>query len=159
MKVRSFFGQKSVWVGGFQQSGPLVEKFWSKTLQGLPLPKQGKPLRNVLILGLGCGSVIKPLLKKFPNCKITGIEIDPEMIEFGRQYFNLGQYTNLEIICDDAVRFCKTTKRKYDLVLVDMYKGNIPEKTKINISKLLNPGGKGIINVLSGLKNKAIYIT
>lgn len=153
IKIKSFFGQKSVWVGGFQQSGPLVEKLWSKalkTLQGLPLLKQGEPLRNVLVLGLGCGSVIRPLLKKFPNCQITGVEINQEMIAAGKKYFGLDQYRNLKIVCEDAKIFLKRNKEIFDLILVDMYSG----KEKVLIKEKLTKTGSIIMeNCLEKDKN------
>lgn len=150
MKVKSFFGQKSVWIGGFQQSGPLVEKLWSEALASF-WPESR--ISKILILGLGCGSVLKPLLKKFPNCQITGVEIDKEMIDIGKKYFNLEKYTNLKIVCDDAKNFCEKTKEKYDLILVDMYKGNVPEKSKVYL-KNLNKNGIVLTNHLEGLKNR-----
>lgn len=154
IKVKKFAGKFQVWVGGFQQSGPLIEELWRKYLKNISFVTYCE----ILILGLGCGSAIKPLLEKYPKSDITGIEIDKEIIKIGKKYFDLEKTKNLKIINVDAVRFCKNTKNKYDLVLIDMYKGNLPEKMKIDISKLLNPGGKGIINVLSGLKNTAVYL-
>ena len=154
MKVKSFLGQKSVWVGGFQQSGPLVEKLWSKAISVIARNEMTKQSsQNILILGLGCGSVLKPLFKKFPDCQITGVEIDREMIETGKKYFNLEKYSNLRIVCDDAKNFCRKTKEKYDLILVDMYKGNVPEKSKSYL-KNLSKNGVVLTNHLDGLKNR-----
>lgn len=142
IKVRKFLWQTSVWVGGFQQSGPLVEKLWSDAL------------KNVLILGLGCGSAIKPLRKKFPNCQITGVEINSEMIEIGKKYFNLDKIPNLKIIYAPAQKFISQTKQKFDLILVDLYKGGVQEKQKINYRKILTKNGVVLINHLEGLKNR-----
>lgn len=158
IKVKKFLWQTSVWAGGFQQSGPLVEKLWKNALKGLTLPKQGETLINVLILGFGCGSAIKPLRKKFPDCQITGVEINPEMIKIGKKYFNLNKILNLKIICAPAQKFIFQTKQKFDLILVDLYQGGIREKEKINYSKILTKDGVILINHLEGLKNRIEYL-
>lgn len=163
IKVKKFLWQTSVWVSGFQQSGPLVENLWKKALDVIARnPPAGEVTKqsskNVLILGLGCGSSIKPLRKKFPDCQITGVEINPEMIEIGKKYFNLNKISNLKIKICDAKKFVFQTKQKFDLILVDLYKGNIPEKQKINYSKILNKNGVVLINHLEGLKNRIEYL-
>ncbi|MBI3559052.1 methyltransferase domain-containing protein [Candidatus Gottesmanbacteria bacterium] len=158
IKIKKFLWQTSVWVGGFQQSGLLVEKLWQKALKGLTPPRRGETLINALILGLGCGSAIKSLRQKFPDCQITGVEINPEMIAIGKKYFNLDKISNLKIIRADAKKFVSKTKQKFDLILVDLYKGNVPEKQKINYSKILTKNGVVLINHLEGLKNRIEYL-
>ena len=145
IKVTKSFGRVSVWVGGFQQSGPLVAKAWQKGIS-----KVAKAER-ILVLGLGCGSIAPLLIKKFPDAKITGLEIDPIIIEIGKKYFGLDKYKNLKIVNSDANKF--TMKEQFDLVIIDMYKGG---ESRINrdFSKLLKKGGTGIINRLENLKNK-----
>lgn len=109
IKVVKFQNKISVWAGGFEQSGPLVEKIW----KNLPTAK------NVLVLGLGCGSILKNLKSK----SVTGVEIDPVMIAIGRKYFNLDK---VNIICGNA--FTLKFKELFDLIIVDMYKsGKIQE--------------------------------
>ncbi|MFT3796679.1 spermidine synthase [Flavobacterium sp.] len=77
---------------------------------------------NILILGVAGGSVIKTLVNEI-HCKgkITGVEIDPEVIKMANQYFALDQIPNLEIVIDDAFEFVLKTKEKYDLIIVDIF--------------------------------------
>jgi spermidine synthase len=149
IKVRSFLGRVSVWVGGYEQSGPLVRKVWQKALKELPLPKQGELLRNVLILGLGCGVAAKLISEKFPNAKITGVEIDPVMVEIGKKYFGL---SGIQIKIMDAVSFIKRTRQKFDLILIDAYFGNKAadfSKTKLPLTR----SGLAVFNILKDNKN------
>lgn len=77
---------------------------------------------SVLILGVAGGSVIKTLVDeiKFKG-KITGIEIDKEIVEIANKYFELDKIQNLEIIIDDAFEFVLRTKEKYDLIIIDIF--------------------------------------
>lgn len=77
---------------------------------------------NVLLLGVAGGSVIKTLVEeiKFKG-KITGVEIDPAMIEVANTYFKLNEIPNLNIVIDDAFEFVLKTKENYDLIIIDVF--------------------------------------
>lgn len=79
-------------------------------------------MEHVLVLGVAGGSVIKTLVDeiKFEG-KITGVEIDPDIIKIANQYFNLDEIEQLEIIIDDAFEFVLKTKEKYDLIIIDVF--------------------------------------
>jgi spermidine synthase len=81
-----------------------------------------KKFNNVLILGVAGGSVIKTLVDeiKFKG-KITGVEIDKDIIEIANKYFRLNQIENLELIVDDAFEYALKTKEKYDLIVIDIF--------------------------------------
>ncbi len=109
--------------GGLTQSGGIVESIWRSTLRQIKSAEY--IVQNILILGLGGGTLAKLLRKKYPNAKITGVEIDPIMIELGKKYLDLDKY-NIDIKIQDARKF---KFGKYDLVIVDMYNGdNFPKE-------------------------------
>ncbi len=109
-------------VNNLTQSGGVVESIWRETLKNL----KTKKLKNCLILGLGGGTVAKLIRKYWPESEITGVEIDPMMIELGKKYLGLN---NTKVIIQDAYEFIKKNKEKYDLVIVDLYIGDeFPEK-------------------------------
>lgn len=77
---------------------------------------------KLLLLGLGAGSVVETLTKDFKyNNPITAVEIDPVILEVARHDFNLEDYENLKIICDDAISFVQTNKEKFDLIIIDLF--------------------------------------
>lgn len=77
---------------------------------------------HILVLGVAGGSVIKTLVDEIGyKRKITGVEIDPEMIQVANQYFNLNEIEQLELIIDDAFEFVLKTKDKYDLIIIDIF--------------------------------------
>lgn len=80
------------------------------------------PMDHVLVLGVAGGSVIKTLVDeiKYPG-KITGVEIDPEIIKVANNYFKLNEIKNLEIVIDDAFEFVLKTKKKYNLIIIDIF--------------------------------------
>lgn len=81
-----------------------------------------KKFEDVLILGVAGGSVIKTLVNevKFKG-KITGVEIDKDIVEIAYNYFKLDEVKNLELIVDDAFEYVLKTKEKYDLIIIDIF--------------------------------------
>ena len=81
-----------------------------------------KKMNSVLILGVAGGSVINTLKNeiKFEG-KITGIEIDKEIIEIANRFFKLNEFKNTEILIDDAYEFVQKTNQKYDLIIIDIF--------------------------------------
>lgn len=77
---------------------------------------------HILVLGVAAGSVIKTLTDEvgYKN-KITGVEIDEQVVEIANSYFHLNRIENLEIIVDDAFEFVLKTKIQYDLIIIDIF--------------------------------------
>lgn len=149
------FGKRKIVVSNLTQSGPLAEKVWSIGLQHVNMLTCYDPgIRNILILGLGGGSLAKLINKYFPKAKTIGVEIDPIMIDLGKKYLNLSNFKNLKIKIDDATNFVKKTNEKFDLIFVDLYIGNkIPENCQTenflkNLKKILTKKGVIIFNRL-----------
>ncbi len=81
-----------------------------------------KKFDSVLILGVAGGSVIKTLVEEINyKGKITGIEIDRNIISIANKYFELDKIPNLEIIIEDAFEFVLRTKETYDLIIIDIF--------------------------------------
>lgn len=127
IKVNKYWGKYSMLVGGMSQSGGLVKNIWEKGIQ--EAKNRVTNIDNVLILGLGCGTACEILNKELPDAKITGIEIDPKVIEIGKKYFKLSILNNLQIIIGDAEdKINSVMNNNFDLIIIDMYQGkNIPK--------------------------------
>ncbi|MGA9638180.1 spermidine synthase [Flavobacterium sp.] len=79
-------------------------------------------MEHVLVLGVAGGSVIKTLVGDIAyKGKITGVEIDPEIIKIANQYFNLKDISQLSIVIEDAFEFVLKTKDQYDLIIIDVF--------------------------------------
>ena len=81
-----------------------------------------RKFENILVLGVAGGSVIKTLVDevKFKG-KITGVEIDPEIVDIANTYFKLNEIKNLELIVEDAFEFVLKTKESFDLIIIDIF--------------------------------------
>jgi len=98
-----------------------LQRILRKGLKNIGFDKV-KSMENILILGVAGGSVIKTLVDEI-DCKgkITGVEIDADIVELANRYFGLNEIPNLEIVIDDAFEFVLKTKEKYDLIIIDIF--------------------------------------
>lgn len=77
---------------------------------------------HILVLGVAGGSVIKTLSEEIGfKGRITGVEIDSEVLQIANSYFGLDKIPNLEIIVDDASKYVLKDKNKYGLIIVDIF--------------------------------------
>jgi len=120
-------------MGHLTQSGSIITSIWTKAFK--KLLSGGFYPESILVLGLGGGSVVKLISRKWPVCQITAIEIDPVVIKIAQKYFDIGKIKNLTIVNADAVKY-QTLNIKYSIILVDCYQGDqIPSQFR-NISFL-----------------------
>ena len=65
-----------------------------------------RKFESILILGVAGGSVVQTLVKEVKyKGKITGVEIDQDVVEIDRKYFKLNAVKKLELVVDDAFEF------------------------------------------------------
>ncbi len=112
---------------GLTQSGGIVESIWKQTIN--KVNRSPFTVHRSLILGLGGGTVAKLVRKNWPEAKITGVDIDPEIVELGVKYLELNK-DDVDIVIGDALDFTKTFVKFhpaggiYDLIIVDLYHGD-----------------------------------
>lgn len=76
--------------------------FWGRAAE---IIKDEEPtLKNILLLGLGGGTVAHLISESFNQPEIVSVEIDPIMVEVARNYFDLDKIPNHRVIVDDALR-------------------------------------------------------
>ena len=73
-----------------------------------------------LLLGLGGGSMANALLVGLQT-EVDAVEFDPRIATVARDFFNLNPA--VKVIVDDARHYLETTKKTYDLILFDLFKG------------------------------------
>jgi len=79
-------------------------------------------VENILILGMGGGSVIQTLRNEFKYTgNITAVEIDPILIQIAHNEFGVVASPTLEIVLNDAVIYLQQNKQRFDLVIVDLF--------------------------------------
>ncbi len=78
--------------------------------------------KNILLLGLGGGNVIKTLQQRYAyKGKITAIEIDPVIVQVAKDEFGIFNTDKVSIHCTDAYPFVMKNKEKYDFIIIDLF--------------------------------------
>jgi spermidine synthase len=109
-------------------------------------------LQKVLMIGLGAGTVPKQMSQIYGPIDIVGVEIDPRIVDIGREFFNMNE-PNLEVVAQDGRYFLMTDDRKYDLIGTDAYQQPyIPFQMTTkeyfqHVRDRLTPNGVAVINV------------
>ncbi len=81
---------------------------------------ESHPPRSVLMLGLAGGTAFRTLRHLLPDCELTAVDIDPEIVQLARQHMRLDEL-GAEIIIDDAYAWLKSNRRRFDVVIDDIY--------------------------------------
>jgi spermidine synthase len=79
--------------------------------------------RRVLVLGLGGGSAARVVRALAPRARIVGVELDSEVVRAAREHFDLDEI-GVQVIVGDARRYLARTKRRFDVVIEDLFIGN-----------------------------------
>ncbi|MGE5469938.1 MAG: spermidine synthase [Bacteroidota bacterium] len=78
--------------------------------------------RQVLLIGLGAGSLAKFIYRNLPECRITVVEINPQVEFVARQYFRLpDDPRRLDVVIGCGADYMLAGERQFDLILVDGY--------------------------------------
>ncbi|MFO0979321.1 MAG: fused MFS/spermidine synthase [Planctomycetaceae bacterium] len=77
--------------------------------------------KNVMIVGLGGGSMVHFLQKYDPEVAIEAVEIDPIVVQLAEKYFKVKQNEKVKLIVADAFEHLKTTTSKYDTIYMDAF--------------------------------------
>ena len=118
-----------------------------------------KDFNSTLMIGGAAYTYPTHYLEKFQNKKIDISEIDEKMTQLAVEQFNLDiNNERLRIYHQDGRSFLNTTKNKYDVILIDAFKGeNAPfelttyEAMK-NAKNILNDNGMVITNIISSVE-------
>ncbi len=125
LEITWYNGKKHLNTKNANYSYGSLQKILKTGLQRIDLNQCGQ----VLILGMGGGSVIETLQQDFnyQNC-ITALDIDPVIIDIAKDEFNISNTPNLTIICADALKFMHQNQQLFDLIIVDLFVDtNIPD--------------------------------
>jgi spermidine synthase len=79
--------------------------------------------RHILMIGLGGGSLLKFCYRHLPDCRITTLEIDADVIALREQFMIPANDERLEIIHCDAVDYLARHALQVDVVLLDGFDG------------------------------------
>lgn len=114
-----------------------------------------KTAEDILILGVGGGSVIKTLRNDInTRAKIVGVEADEKMLYIAQKYFNIHHLPDIELIHQDAEEFVLKSNQYFDLIIMDLFiETDIPDFVYnnhfvVHIQKLMKNNGYLIFNTI-----------
>jgi SAM-dependent methyltransferase len=135
----------------------LTRQAWD-ALAAAALLRPDGPARSVLLLGLGGGTGARILRALLPRARLTAVEIDPGMIALARRHMHLDAL-DLEVVVDEARAFLARSRRRFDVVLDDLYlagqedayrPGGVDADIVAGLRRALRPGGVVGLNLITG---------
>ena len=84
-------------------------------------PHKPESVERIAIVGLAAGTTSRQANAVFEDIVIDGFEIDPEIVEVGRKYFDMTQ-PNLNVVVQDGRWGLAHSPHKYDIISVDAYR-------------------------------------
>jgi len=134
----------------------LVFEYTRSLMAGLGFNSQPK---NILIIGLGGGSLPMAFRKILPESKVTSVEIDPAVVKLAKKYFNYQESEQIKTEIKDGRVFIKRAikkKQQFDWIILDAFNGDyIPEhlltvEFLTEAKTLLSKGGLLSANTFTG---------
>lgn len=162
--VSEKFGVRSLHIGSdtVQSSMRLARPFdlelsYTRSMMAWPLFRDDP--QDVLMIGLGGGSLAKFLHRYVPAARTRVIEISPHVVHIARQLFQVPpDDERLSIIVGDAARYLEDTPAPADLLVIDGYDAEAQVEALAtrafyeNCSASLRSGGLAVVNLWGGDK-------
>lgn len=78
--------------------------------------------QDALIIGLAGGTAARQLSAAFGPLPITGVEIDPAIVDVARRYFGLDELPNVTVEVEDGRYALRTSQTTFDVIGIDAYR-------------------------------------
>jgi spermidine synthase len=78
-------------------------------------------VESLMLIGLAAGTVSKQFTEAYGPIPIDGVEIDGEIADIGRKYFDMNE-PNLNVIVDDGRYALTKSEKTYDVIGIDAYR-------------------------------------
>jgi spermidine synthase len=134
----------------YRPDGYLTGDIWDEYLV-LPFAARSTVPERIAILGNAAGTTARAYGHYFPSARVDGVEIDEELTELGRRWFDL-RNPRLEVFHEDARPYLRRTDRRYDVIMIDAYRQPyIPFYLATReffelVRDRLRPGGSVLVN-------------
>jgi hypothetical protein len=114
-------GIHSVWSPGDVYYGGTWDMFLAAPFFNKP-PYPVSNVKSLCIVGLAAGTISHQYTTAFgTNVQIDGIEIDPDIVDAGRKFFDMTQ-PNLNVIIEDGRLALRQSTKHYDVIGIDAYR-------------------------------------
>jgi len=104
----------------YQPTTVLTGGVWDGALV-LPFAALNRAPRRMAILGNAAGTTARAYGRLFPSTRIDGVELDSELSDIGRRFFDMNN-PRLRMHHEDARPWLKRSDGRYDVLIVDAYR-------------------------------------
>ena len=141
----------------FHKNRFLTGLAWDLIAAAALLRKDGPP-RSVLMLGLAGGTAYRVLRHLLPRCRLTAVDIDPEIVSLAREHMGLDEL-GIEVHTADAYQWLEKNRRKFDVVIDDIYLAGKTDVFRprawnphllVQLRRAVAPGGLLAVNLVTG---------
>jgi spermidine synthase len=118
----------------------------------LPFAARSRRPERIAILGNAAGTVARAFGHYFPATRVDAVEIDGELTDLGRRYFDL-RNPRMRTFAEDARPWLERSAGGYDAIMVDAYRQPyipfyLATREFFELARdRLEPGGMVIVNV------------
>src|SRR3954451_15793171 len=105
----------------YHPGSALTGGYWDGLLVD-PVAALPQPPRRVAMLGTAAGTTARAYAAYLPATRVDAVEIDGELLDIGRRFFDLRPRPQLRTITEDARPFLRQAKDRYDVIMVDAYR-------------------------------------
>jgi len=115
--------------------------------------------RNVLVVGLGGGTIPSFIRRHFPQANIDAVDIDPGVVEVARSHFGFREDAKMRAHVEDGRRFIERSERRYDIIFLDAFGADsVPYSLTTrefldSVRRALAPRGAVVANLWSSAYN------
>jgi tRNA (cmo5U34)-methyltransferase len=120
---------------------PCFNDFYGIAIKNLDLSTSNP---TILDLGAGTGLFSALVLQKYPDAKITLVDISEKMLEIAKKRFDMNAY--IQIFCQDFTKF--ETATKYDAIISSLAIHHLEDNSKIELYD----------KIYTMLKDKGLFI-
>jgi spermidine synthase len=113
-------GMHSVYAPGLLLTGGTWDYFLAAPFFNAP-PREPAQVRSLAIVGLAAGTAAGQYTKIYGPIPIEGYEIDPVILDVGREYFGMNE-PNLEALAVDGRWGLAHSRRTFSVIAVDAYR-------------------------------------
>jgi spermidine synthase len=113
--------------------------------------------REVLMMGLGGGSLAKFIYHRLPRARTVAVEINPRVVAVARQFFQVPpDDARLQVVVGDGAAYLGNDKLRADVILVDGYDADSQAEAMStpafyhDCARVLGDAGTLVVNLWSG---------
>lgn len=118
---------------------------------------------HALVLGGGAQTWTQELVRLYPTLQVDSVEIDPQLYDIAKDYFDFKPDSRIHVAHEDARTFINHGPlQKYDLIFFDLFHGSVIPFYMLSLEslektgKMMSQGGILVMNVIA--KGSGVFL-